>query len=199
MSAERGFIDLGDHDHQSLSSGRPAPDRVTGRRKMGVRLVAAFVVGMVLGGVAVNQLRDSREERERNSSISLVAFVASGGSGGGDARGIYQMAGQLTVINAGPAPITVRATSGQLPGIRVRGAGQSPLLRPGGTAWIEVEVRIDCSIPFGSEPLSTRFTVEAADGRVREVSHPVAVIGSAWHREVEQPCAHLADLVKRDG
>ncbi|MFB6398488.1 hypothetical protein [Polymorphospora lycopeni] len=166
---------------------------------MNVRLIAAFVVGVVLGGVAVSQLRDSREEREQNSSISLVAFVASGGSGGGDARGVYQMAGQLAVINAGPAPITVRAATGELPGVRVRGIGQSRLLRPGGTGWIEVEVRIDCSIRFGSEPLSMGFAVETADGRVREISRPVAVLGSAWHRDVERPCAHLADLVKRDG
>ncbi|MFF5219396.1 hypothetical protein [Micromonospora sp. NPDC000442] len=136
---------------------------------------------------------------QQSTSVSLVAFVASGGSGGGDSEGVYQMAGQLAVINAGPAPVTASAATGQLPGIRVRGTGQSRLLRPGGTGWIDVEVNIDCSIPFDSEPLSMRFAVETADGRVREVSYPVAVIGSAWHREVERPCAHLAGLVKDDG
>ncbi|TDB70306.1 hypothetical protein [Micromonospora sp. KC723] len=92
MSAEHEMIDLGDHDPQSVSSGGTAPDRVMAKGKVNGRLVATFVVGLVLGGVAVSELRDAREERQRSTSISLVAFVASGGSGGGDSGGVYQMA-----------------------------------------------------------------------------------------------------------
>ncbi|WP_432049842.1 hypothetical protein [Verrucosispora sp. NA02020] len=140
--------------------------------------------------VAVTRLRDSREERKKNSSISLVAFVASSGSGGGNAEGFYQLAGELAVINAGPAPITVRAATGELPDIRVRGIGQDRLVRPGGTGWIDVAVQVDCVVPFGTEPLSMEFAVATADGRVREIHHPVAVLGTAWHRAVELPCAY---------
>ncbi|MFI7081784.1 hypothetical protein ACIBO1_31285 [Micromonospora sp. NPDC049903] len=193
------MIDLDGHDHRPTSSGGSVPAGAVARRKMNARLAAVFVVGMVLGGVGVSQLRDSREARERDSSISLVAFVASGGSGGGNTEGVFQMAGQLAVINAGPAPIAVRASTGELPGIQVRGTGQSWVLRPGATGWIKVEVQVDCAIPFGIEPLSMGFAVETADGRVRQISRPIAVLDSAWHRGVELPCAHLADPEKRDG
>ncbi|MCO1593765.1 hypothetical protein M8C17_01130 [Micromonospora sp. RHAY321] len=197
MSAEREVIDLNEHDHEPAEPGGATPEGLMARRKMNVWLVAAFVVGVVLGGVGVSELRDSREERERNASVSLVAFPASISSGGSDATGVLQMDGQLAVINAGPAPITVRAATGQRPGVQVHDTGQTRLLRPGGTAWIDVKLRIECSIAFGSEPLSIRFSVETADQQIREVSYPAAVVGSAWHREAEQPCAHLADLAKR--
>jgi hypothetical protein len=199
MSAERAVIDLDEHDHQPSEPGAPTPDRLMARRKTKVRLVAAAVVGVVLGGVGVNELRDSREERERNASVSLVAFPASIGGGGSHLTDVLEMDGQLAVINAGPAPITVHAATGERAGIRVRDTGQSRLLRPGGTGWINVELRIECSAAFVSEPLSIRFSVETADGQAREVSYPVAVVGSLWHLSAEQPCAHLTELAKRGG
>ncbi|MEU5945165.1 hypothetical protein ABZ793_06330 [Micromonospora sp. NPDC047465] len=197
MSAEHNVIDLDGKDRQP--AGRTAPVRLAASRKWNVRLVAAFVVGIVLGGVGVGELRDSREERERNGSVSLVAFPASTGSGGADATDVLQLDGQLAVINAGPAPITVNSATGQRPGVQVHDTGQPRLLRPGGTAWISVKLRIECALAFGSEPLSIRFSVETADRQVREVSYPVAVAGSAWHQGAERPCTVLADLAKRHG
>ncbi|SCG55541.1 hypothetical protein [Micromonospora inositola] len=202
MSAEHEVIDLDEHDHPPAESGGTTPDRLGARRKMNVRLVAAFVVGAVLGGVGVSGLRDSRDERERNASVSLVAFPEYSGSRRTDIEtitAVVQMGGQLAVINAGPAPITVRAAAGQRPGIQVRDTGQSRLLRPGGTGWIDVQLRIECSTAFESEPLSIRFSVETADRQVREVSYPVAVKGSAWDRGAEQPCTFITDLARRGG
>lgn len=190
MSPEH-VIDLDERVHQSAASAGATPDRRMVRRKMNARLVAAFVIGIVLGGVGVSELRDSREERERNASVSVVAFPASVGGGGSDVKGVFQVDGQLAVVNAGPAPITVRAATGQGPGVLVRDAGRSRLLRPGGTGWIGVNVRLECSVAFGSEPLSMRFSVETADRQIREVSYPVAVVGSVWHRAAEKPCEHL--------
>jgi hypothetical protein len=130
MSPKREVVDLDEHDHQPTESSHTTPDdHLIARRKMNVRLIAAFVIGAALGGVAVSDLRDSREERNRNASVSLVAFPAASGSGGSDATGIFQMDGQLAVINAGPAPITVHASTGQRPGVDVRDTGQSRLLR----------------------------------------------------------------------
>ncbi|MDZ5447886.1 hypothetical protein U2F26_35210 [Micromonospora sp. 4G57] len=88
MSAEHKVIDLDEHDHQPAESGGTTPDRHMGRWKLNVRLVAAFVVGVVLGGVGVSELRDSREERERSASVSLVAFPASAGSGISEVTGV---------------------------------------------------------------------------------------------------------------
>ncbi|MEU3456420.1 hypothetical protein ABZ671_22900 [Micromonospora sp. NPDC006766] len=180
MSAEREVIDLDEHDHQLSQSDDVTPNRLTAMRKMNVRLVAAFVVGVVLGGVGVSELRDSREERERNTSVSLVAFPAPISNGTSDGAGVLQMDAQLTLVNAGPAPITVRAATGERPGFRVNDFGQSRLLRPGGTGWIDVKLNIECSA-FSIEPLPVRFSVETPDRQVREVTYSVALAGSAWH------------------
>ncbi|MGW5579612.1 hypothetical protein [Micromonospora chokoriensis] len=191
MSAEQNVIDLDEHDCQPALSGQTAAARLVTRRKRILRLVAAIVIGATLGGIAVGELRDLREERERNASVSLVAFPASAGGGGSDATGVVQIDGQLAVINAGPTPITVRSASGQRPGVQVHDTGQSRLLRPGGTGWISVKLRMECALAFGSEPLSIRLSVETADRQVREVNYPVAVAvaGSVWHYAAERPCA----------
>ncbi|MEU8263314.1 hypothetical protein AB0C02_22130 [Micromonospora sp. NPDC048999] len=217
MPAEREAIELDEYDHQPAESGGATPDRLMARRKMNVRLVAAFVVGVVLGGVGISELRDARDERKRNASVLLVVFAASGDGGsdvhrpapGEPVTGVVQMNGQLRVLNAGPAPITVRAAVGERPGIQVRDTGQSRLLSPSGTGRIDVTLRIECSnafgsepLPiraFGSEPLSIRFSVETADRQVREVSYPVDVMGSAWHQGAELPCRYLSDVAKRGG
>ncbi|MEU8262363.1 hypothetical protein AB0C02_17245 [Micromonospora sp. NPDC048999] len=196
MSAEREVIDLDEYDRRPAEPGRATPGRLMARRKMAVRVVTGFVVGVVLGGVGVNELRDSRAERERNASVSLVAFPASVSSGATDDTGILQLDAQLAVISAGPAPITIQAVTGQRSGIQVRDTGQSQLLRPGGTGWINVKLSIECSTAFESEPLSIRFSVETADRQVREARSPVAVVGSLWHQAAEQPCAHRADVAK---
>ncbi|MFG1915227.1 hypothetical protein [Micromonospora sp. NPDC048898] len=190
MSAEHHVIDLVEND--------PQPARLTASRPWNVRLVAAFAVGVVLGGAGVGVLRSSRVERQRNAAVSLVAFPVSSGSLGADTD-VVQMDGQLAVINAGPAPITVKSATGQRPGVQVQDTGQSRLVRPGGTTWISVKLRIECALAFGSEPLSIRFSVETADRQVREVSYPVAVAGSAWHQGAERPCTILADLARRHG
>ncbi|WFF06675.1 hypothetical protein O7622_27190 [Micromonospora sp. WMMD1076] len=203
MSAEHEVIDLDEHDHRPADSDGTVPDRLVSRRTMNVRLVAALVIGVVLGGAGASELRVSRDERERNASVVLVALPEDSVSGdsGTEVLGVIQLDGQLAVINAGPAPITVGAAAGQRPGIQVRDTGQSKLLRPGGTGWIDVKVRIECSssTAFESEPLSIRSSVETADRRIREVNYPVAVKGGAWDRAAEMPCAYLSYAGKRGG
>lgn len=75
------MIDLDEHNHQSAESGTSVHDRLVVRQKMTLRLVAAFVVGVVLGGFGVSQLRDSRDQRERNAVVAFVAFPQSADSG----------------------------------------------------------------------------------------------------------------------
>lgn len=188
MSAEREVIDLDEHDHQPAESGTVTRGRLTARRKMNVRLVAAFVVGVVLGGVGVSELRASREERERNASVSVVAFPASTGSGGSNNSGTVKLTGQLALINAGPAPITVREANGQRPGVLIQGIGQSRLLPPGSTGWINVRMQFECSTAFEDEPLSMQFSVETDDRQIREVRSPTALVGSVWQLSAERIC-----------
>ncbi|MFG1834525.1 hypothetical protein [Micromonospora chersina] len=192
MSAERDVIDLDDHNHQTVEPASAFSDRLMARRKWTLRLVAAFVLGGVLGGIGVSGLHSSREQREQSSSVSLVALPASAGSGGSDGKGAVRLDGQLAVINTGPAPITVRSVAAERRGVLIRDSGgDAELIRAGGTAWVDVTARIECSVEIGSEPLSMRFTVETRDKQVREFTYPVAVVGSVWHRVAEQPCEHL--------
>ena len=182
------MIDLDEQNHQPAESGTTTPDRLTVRQKMTLRLVAAFVVGVVLGGFGVSELRDSRDQRERNAVVALVALPQSADFGGSSAQGSVQLSGQLMLINAGPAPITVRRVQAERSGVVVRSTGQPRLLPPGGTGQLLVELRFECSIAFQPEPLSLQLSVETDDKQVREVSYPVALVGSDWERDAQRMC-----------
>ncbi|WBB91999.1 hypothetical protein [Verrucosispora sp. WMMC514] len=196
MSTRREVIDLDEHDRPA---GALVPDRLLARRKMTVRLVAAFVVGGVLGGLGVNELRDSREQRERNASIALVAVPVSISGGGSEVPGVLQLDGQLAVTNAGQASVTVRAATGQGPGAVVQDAGAFPSLSPGHTELLDVKLRLDCATAFESEMLSMRFSVETSDRQIREIDYPVALVGSVWQARTEQPCAQFRETEERGG
>lgn len=181
------MIDLDDENHQPAESNTAASGRLTMRRKMALRLVAAFVVGVVLGGLGVSELRDSREQRERNSVVALVA-VPQSASGGLFSQGWVQLNGQLMLINTGPAPITVRGVTAERRGVMIHSIEDSRLLRPGGTGQVMVELRLDCSRSFQPEPLSLRLSVQTGDEHVREVSYPVVLQGNDWQREALGEC-----------
>ncbi|MDI5938197.1 MULTISPECIES: hypothetical protein [unclassified Micromonospora] len=191
MSGQRDVIDLDEGGREPAEAANVVPDGHPSGRRRNVRLVAALLAGVVLGGVGVGALRDAREARQRDSAVSLVAFPASGSGGGSDVAGVLQMDALLAVVNAGPAPVTLRAVTGRGPGVVLRDTGQSRLVRPGGVGWIEVKLRLECASAFGSEPLPVRFSVETADRRTREVTYPVAMKGSLWQQGAEVPCEHL--------
>lgn len=188
MSTEHGDIDLDEHSHVLAGSSTITHSRLAARPEMIPLLVAAFVAGVVLGGIGVSELRDAREQRERTASVSLVAVPESAGGGGSDSTGVVELEGQLALINAGPAPITVRGATVQRPGVLISATGQSGLLGPGDTGRIDVELRLECATAFGLEPLSMRFSVETDDKQVREVNYPVALAGSIWHHAAMQSC-----------
>ena len=187
MSPEHEVIDLDKHDHERAVSST-THGHVATRQKMILRLVAAFIAGVVLGGVGVGQLRDSREQRERAAVVALVALPESVNLGGSSIEGSVELNGQLLLINAGPAPITVHAVHAERPGVLIRNTGQPRLLRPGGTGQILVELQFECSIAFQPEPLSVRFSVETDNKQVSEVRYPVALVGSSWERDAMSMC-----------
>lgn len=182
------MIDLGDQNRQPVESGTATSDRLMARRKMTLRLVAAFVVGVVLGGFSVSQLRDSRDQRERNAVVALVALPRSANLGCSSSQGSVQLSGLLMVINAGPAPITVRGVTAERRGVVIHSIEHSRLLPPGGTGQVMVELRFERSIAFQSDPLSLRLSVETEDEQVREVTYPVALFGSDWQRDALGMC-----------
>ncbi|WP_433263249.1 hypothetical protein ACQPWR_25550 [Micromonospora vinacea] len=188
MAAEHVVIDLDEHGHEPAERSGITHGNVANRRKLLPQLVAAFVIGVVLGGIGVGELRDSRAQRERSTVVSLVALPESGYSGGSNSRGTVRLNGQLTLINTGPAPITIRAIQAERPGVQVRGMGQARLVRPGGVGQLLVDLQLECSTAFQPEPLSMRFSVETEDKRLREVRYPVALVGSAWQEDALRMC-----------
>ncbi|MER7589482.1 hypothetical protein ABTW72_18300 [Micromonospora sp. NPDC127501] len=193
MAAQHVVIDLDEHGHEPAERSDITHGIVANRRNVLLPLVAAFVIGVVLGGIGVGELRDSRAQRERSAVVSLVALPESGYSGGSNSRGTVVLDGQLTLINTGPAPITIRAVQAERPGVQVRGRGQARHVRPGGIGQIRVDLQLECATAFDLEPLSVRFSVETEDKRLREVRYPVALVGSAWQENALHLCEPRLD------
>ena len=186
------MIDLDEHNHQSAESGTSVHDRLVVRQKMTLRLVAAFVVGVVLGGFGVSQLRDSRDQRERNAVVAFVAFPQSGDSGSAASEGSVRLSGYLALANAGPGPITVRQVHAKRPGVVIHSIGSPRLLPAGNTGQLAVELWFECSVArLQREPLPLGLSVETDDKQGREVSYPVALVGSDWEREALSKCSGI--------
>ncbi|MFD0784785.1 hypothetical protein ACFQZ8_12820 [Micromonospora azadirachtae] len=193
------MIDLDERNHQPAETGTTAHDRLVTRRKMVLGFVAVFVVGVALGGFAV-QRRDSRDQRERNATVALVAIPQSASLGSpsfqtatiGGRSGVSQvkLTGHLMLINAGPAPISVRGVAVEGPGMASTSSGQPRLPPLGGTGQLVVELLSECSVAAFEEPLQLIFAVETEDKKVREVGYPVTLAGSDWQRVAMSSCEH---------
>ena len=186
MTVSHGVIDL---DMPSAEAGGPDEGGFARSRpgwKGATYLIVALVVGMALGGVGGARMWILREEQVRADTVALVALPGSSSSGMGlDDVGTLRFDAQLVLVNAGPAAITVEVEGARRPGVLVRGTGQSRLVRPGGTGWIDVEVTLECATAFTSEPLSVSFSVQTANHRVRRASYPIAVQGGPWQPACE--------------
>ena len=183
MTASHGVIDLdmpgpelGDSDGDCSAGVGPG-------RKGAAYLVVALVVGLALGGVGGAEARSYREEQTEARAVTLVALPGSSNRWEGlNGVGTVRLDAQLVLVNAGPAPVVVQVEGAGRPGVLVRGTDQSWLVRPGGTAWIDVEVTLECATAFTTEPLSVNFSVQTADQRIRRTSYPLALQGSPWQR-----------------
>ncbi|WP_431924320.1 hypothetical protein [Micromonospora wenchangensis] len=187
MSAEDAVIDL---DAPRTGSLGPAGARArrAARPRFVLGLVAAFVAGLVLGGWGVDRSQEARARQERESAVSLVAMPAAMGGSGVNSGGRARLEGSLAVVNAGPSPVTVRSVQADSPTVVVRDLGRTRLIRPGGTGGIDVVVQFRCGEAPTAEPLSVRFSVETADGQVREVRYPIVIVGSLWLDPISTMC-----------
>ncbi|MBM7085507.1 hypothetical protein [Micromonospora humidisoli] len=179
MSADDAVIDLDAHRHESAGP-TTGPARHTVRPRIILGLVAAFAAGAVLGGWGVDRAQEARARQERDAAVALVAIPAGTEGGGTNSDGRARIEGSLAVVNAGPALVTVRSVRAESPTVLVRDLGRTWLIRPGGTGWIGVVVLFQCGEAPAAEPLPVRFSVQTADGQVREARYPVAIVGSTW-------------------
>ncbi|RAO11068.1 hypothetical protein [Micromonospora noduli] len=186
------MIDLDEHNNQSAKSGIPAHDRSVLRQKVPLRLLAAFAVGVVLGGFGFSQLRDSRDQRDRNAVVALVAFPQSADSGSAASEGSVRLSGYLALANGGPGSITVRGVHAERPGVVISSIGTPRLLPPGSTGQLAVELWFECSVArLQREPLPLGLSVETDDEQGRKVSYPVALVGDDWERDALSKCSGI--------
>ncbi|MEV4843420.1 hypothetical protein AB0K20_09405 [Micromonospora matsumotoense] len=187
MSTEDAVIDLDAPPDESVGpTGNRG--RRTARPWLVAGLVAAFAAGTVLGGWGVDRSREARARQERDAAVTLVAIPAGVESGGVNSGGRARIEGSLAVVNAGPSPITVRSVRAESPTVLIQNLGLTRLIRPGGTGWIGVVVLFQCGEAVGTEPLSMRFSVQTADGQVREARYPAALVGSVWLDRLSGMC-----------
>ncbi|WP_194823285.1 hypothetical protein [Micromonospora sp. S-DT3-3-22] len=183
MPAEDAVIDLDTPGHGPVAA--PISRHMPRPR---VALGLAFAAGLGLGGWGVHRSEQARADRQRDATVVLVALPAGVGGGGVNSGGRARIEGSLAVVNAGPSPVTVRSVRADSPTVLVRDLGQTRLIRPGGTGWIGVVVLFPCGGTLGTEPLTVRFSVQTADGQVREAAYPVAVVGSVWADTLSRMC-----------
>lgn len=181
------MIDLDEHNHVPAESGATTT-RPRAVKKAQLRLVAAFLVGSLLGGISVNELRDLREQRERIASVALVVAPGAARTDGVVTEGVAELDGSVEVSNFGPLPVTIRAVQAQTSGVLIQDTGQSQSLRPGSIRWLDVKLRIQCPLEVRDEPLSMRISVETADRQIREFRYPVALHRSGWHSQAGFLC-----------
>lgn len=91
---EQSTIDLDECDDAqpggtATRGGSPAQPQTVSR------LVAVLAVGVVLGGVGVNGLRDARERQQRDSIVQLVVMPATNDGAHMESEGLAQMNGSL--------------------------------------------------------------------------------------------------------
>ncbi|GIG90480.1 hypothetical protein [Plantactinospora endophytica] len=168
-----------------------------GGRRAALHLVAVFVFGVALGGVGGDELWKSRQERAGATLVAMPGAYNGGVGSVGD--GTVRLDAQLVLVNAGSAPITVWVDGARGSGVVIGGTDRSWLVRPGGMGWVDVEVTLECATAFAPEPLDVSFSVETADRRRRQVSYPIALLGSPWQQMVQPVCEHLSPARVRGG
>ncbi|MFE9658076.1 hypothetical protein [Micromonospora sp. NPDC006431] len=186
MTAEQRVIDL-DAQGDVVADPDEAPRR---RRPIGrppgPYIIGAFVLGATLGGIGGAQLQASREEQTRAATVAVTAVASSAKGDGRNSGGMAQFDAQVTVVNAGPQPVTVRAAEARFTGIDIRPTDSSSRLRPAAAGVIDIQLVADCSIGHSSLPL--RLSVETADHRTHLVNVEVWYAGSVWHDRARSLC-----------
>ena len=174
------------------SSGTPAHDRSVLRQKVPLRLLAAFAVGVVLGGFGFSQLLDSRDQRDRNAVVALVAFPQSA-----DSCEAQPPKDSVRLSGFGVGQWWSRAEhrswgSRREAGRRYTQHRSAPAVTPGSTGQLAVELWFECSVArLQREPLPLGLSVETDDEQGRKVSYPVALVGDDWERDALSKCSGI--------
>lgn len=130
-----------------------------------VALVAAVVVGAVVGGLLATGVGERRELQEDQSTVRLLSAISAPAFG---SLSDGWLPVRVVVLNAGPEPVTV--TGARLDGTdTVLALDGARTVQPGRSGSLNAVARLDCG---GGAPGGLLLTVEASDGGTTEVSAP---------------------------
>jgi hypothetical protein len=192
-------VTLIDLDHEPDEA--PAPPR---RGRTWLLVVAAVVLGGVLGGLAMVRLQDRRLQ-DRVAPVVLVdtGWVGDGPQlveGGGQLRDAsgklldpklnVQLGGHVVVVNAGPAAFKLRGLKADPPGFRLTGDGVDTWVAPGRPVYAPVWAAVTCTPQPDLAEIRATVTIEPRDGDTREIT--VTFQGHQWGWQIEKGCAKIA-------
>ncbi|MEU8238160.1 hypothetical protein AB0C07_07945 [Actinoplanes missouriensis] len=170
--------------------------RLTGTRAVALVVLGSFLAGVLVGGVTAylrwyRPVVSSAEEADRAASatVSVLLFAEPGMVTADGGRRQVRIEAQVTVVNAGPAPVNVMAVRVGQPGVTVRSAERERQIAPGAETPVDVTVEFDCT---ADEPLNlaASITAETEDEQLRTVA-PVALHGTPWIQSRQDGCARV--------
>jgi hypothetical protein len=180
---------------QPAQNGAPAGRwrRLATVRTLVAVVVGSFLAGGVLGGVATyigwyRPLAASVERADQAawSTVSVLLFAEDGLTTVDEQQRRVRIEAQVTVVNAGPETIDVRAVRVDQPGVTVRSPEKERQVAPGTTLPVDVVVEWNCAVDPPAE-LIAAISVETGDEQVREMV-PVPVHGTQWIESGRKGC-----------
>lgn len=180
---------------------RPVAVPPARQRKSHLLVGFALVIGAVLGASGAAGWSARREAGVRDRPVAVFVFAEAGPFPDDVPVGSVVLGGRvatvtltrrMTVVNAGPAAITIRDLTGSRPGVSVRGVADQRLIAPGATVQAEADVQVDCAhgLPLGRLPVT--LSVHTLDDGGREVRPRESLDGAPWSRPAEVACAGKA-------
>ena len=166
--------------------------RLATARALVLVAVGLFLAGGVLVGVATYIWWYQplvQADQTKWSAVSVLLFAESGVMTVHNEQRRVRIEAQVTVVNAGPAPINVIAVRVDQPGVTVRSPEKERGIEPGTALPVDVVVEWNC---VADQPVAlvASVTVETGDEQVRTIS-PVALDGTPWIESRRGRCASL--------
>jgi hypothetical protein len=164
--------------------------RLATGRALVLVVVLSVLAGGILGSVAMyvwryQPLAASAERAE--SAVSVLLFAESGVMTVHKQGRRVRFESQVTVVNAGPAPVSVLAVRVDQPGVTVSSAERQRQVEPGTAVPVDVVVEWNCGADQ-PETFVASVSVETVDEQVRKIS-PVALDGTPWMESRRAGCA----------
>ncbi len=174
-------------DVGAATPGRSWWARQTPGRRRSVTASAVLIVGLALGGIAVDAVRDSHAERVRRDRVALAVSLDVSADSSAPGGGAVWFA--VEVRNDGPLPVRVDGVRGSGAGLVVslspasrRRLQRVMPLEPGEATRLIVSARLDCL---------ARAAASASDGRLSGALDATPVSGRRRSVEVAVAQEHL--------